>query len=49
MDAPFESAKTRRLLALAHRFSGDEASAGMELRVAKDASALHWRRTGATN
>jgi tetratricopeptide (TPR) repeat protein len=36
MDAPFESAKTRRLLALAHRFSGDEASAGMELRVAKE-------------
>jgi class 3 adenylate cyclase len=36
MEAPFESAQTRRLLALAHRFSGDEASAGMELRVAKE-------------
>jgi class 3 adenylate cyclase len=37
VDAPFESAETRRWLALAHRLSGDEATAVMELRAAKEA------------
>jgi class 3 adenylate cyclase len=36
VDAPVEAAQTRRLLALAHRLSGDEASAVMELRAAKE-------------
>ena len=35
-DAPFEAAQTRQWLALAHRLSGDEASAILELHVAKD-------------
>ena len=35
-DAPFEAAQTRRSLALAHRLSGDEASAVLELRAAKE-------------
>jgi len=38
-DAPFEAAQTRRWLALAHRLSGDEASAILELQVAKDSFA----------
>jgi class 3 adenylate cyclase len=38
-DAPFEAAQTRRSLALAHRLSGDEASAGLELQVAKESFA----------
>ena len=38
-DAPFEAAQTRRSLALAHRLSGDEASAILELQVAKDSFA----------
>jgi len=37
VDAPFEAAQTRRWLALAHRLSGDEASAVLELRAAKEA------------
>ena len=36
VDAPFEAAETRRWLALAHRLSGDEATAAMELRAAKE-------------
>jgi class 3 adenylate cyclase len=39
VDAPFEAAQTRRWLALAHRVSGDEASAVLELRAAKEAFA----------
>ncbi len=35
-DAPFEAAQTRRSLALAHRLSGDDASAALELRAAKE-------------
>jgi len=35
-DAPFEAAQTRRSLAVAHRLSGDEASAVLELRAAKE-------------
>jgi class 3 adenylate cyclase len=38
-DAPFEAAQTRRSLALAHRLTGDEASAILELQVAKDSFA----------
>jgi class 3 adenylate cyclase len=38
-DAPFEAAQTRRALALAHRRSGDEASAILELQVAKESFA----------
>jgi class 3 adenylate cyclase len=38
-DAPFEAAQTRRSLALAHRRSGDEASAILELQVAKESFA----------
>lgn len=36
-DAPFEAAQARRLLAVACRAGGDEASAVLELRAAKDA------------
>jgi class 3 adenylate cyclase len=39
VDAPFEAAQTRRSLALAHRLSGDEASAVLELRAAKESFA----------
>ena len=38
-DAPFEAAQTRRSLALAHRLSGDDASAILELQVAKESFA----------
>ncbi len=38
-EAPFEAAQTRRWLALAHRLSGDEASAVLELQVAKESFA----------
>jgi class 3 adenylate cyclase len=38
-DAPFEAAQTRRSLALAHRLTGDEASAILELQVAKESFA----------
>jgi len=37
VDAPFEAAQTRRWLALAHRLSGDETSAVLELQAAKEA------------
>jgi class 3 adenylate cyclase len=36
IDAPFDAAQARRWLALAHRLSGDEASAVLELRAAKE-------------
>jgi class 3 adenylate cyclase len=36
-DAPFEAAQARRWLAVAYRAGGDEASALLELRTAKDA------------
>ena len=36
VDAPFEAAETRRWLALAHRLSGDEATAVMELQAARE-------------
>ena len=36
-DAPFEAAQARRWLAVAYRAGGDEASAVLELRAAKDA------------
>lgn len=36
VDAPFETAETRRWLALAHRLSGDEATAVMELQAARE-------------
>jgi len=38
-DAPFEAAQTRRSLSLAHRLSGDEASAILELQAAKESFA----------
>src|SRR5439155_3515482 len=47
VDAPFEAAHARRSLALAHRLSGDEASAVLELEVAKESFArLGARREG---
>jgi class 3 adenylate cyclase len=36
LEAPFEAAQSRRWLALAHRRAGDEASALLELRAAKE-------------
>jgi class 3 adenylate cyclase/multidrug efflux pump subunit AcrA (membrane-fusion protein) len=35
-EAPFETAKARRCLAIAYRLSGDEASAGLELHAARE-------------
>ena len=39
VDAPFEAAQTRRSLALAHRLSGDETSAVLELEAARESFA----------